>query len=316
MDEDYQSHVREIGVTLQLDDIVHQILEWLTLLKYPKAPQDEKEYEEWLSDLGTGNKSSVYSILYWVLSSYEKLSRRIYLSKFLLPIQPPPDIMIQADSNLVSLLNEYNRLQEEFKIIHKDYENVKFSHSTTGRNIKAEFAQLQDERRQLINQIEDFKSMKHDYSTFDAVFALTSERRQLEEELLHFQGQLRNQKQSSHRAQYLFGVLQKRLHNLNNILNVERSSPSEILGLLKDDIKYLKSSMRDTLVSEKNRLEDEVLTLEVRCQKPVRTLHEVQKLKEKLKDVEDKTNSTREKVTKTCQNSGNNLVNFRQVSHN
>ncbi len=65
---------------------------------------------------GFSKKEALYPILYWILSEYENLRKRTYLSRYLMPVDVPAEYLsMQSSGNLDELLDAYKELQEEVR---------------------------------------------------------------------------------------------------------------------------------------------------------------------------------------------------------
>jgi hypothetical protein len=71
-------------------------------------------------EVGFHTKETIYPILHWVLTEYEHLRKRTYLSRFLMPVDVPLEYMstmnqTSENGNLGDLLEVYKQLQEEVR---------------------------------------------------------------------------------------------------------------------------------------------------------------------------------------------------------
>ena len=72
-------------------------------------------------EVGLHTKATIYPILHWVLTEYEHLRKRTYLSRFLMPMDVPMEYMstmnqTTVNGNLGDLIEVYKQLQEEVRI--------------------------------------------------------------------------------------------------------------------------------------------------------------------------------------------------------
>ena len=116
LDANLQADVR----AAQRDDVVDQILQFLLLHKCDCIPSNGSEDERlfaFVEGLRTGQKDAIYPILHWVLSEYESLEKRTYLSQYLMPVDVPTEYLMQGNGNLEELFEAYKELQAEVSII-------------------------------------------------------------------------------------------------------------------------------------------------------------------------------------------------------
>eukprot|EP00771_Trimastix_marina_P001883 gnl/Trimastix_PCT/2992.p1 GENE.gnl/Trimastix_PCT/2992~~gnl/Trimastix_PCT/2992.p1 ORF type:complete len:677 (+),score=261.50 gnl/Trimastix_PCT/2992:65-2095(+) len=91
----------------------------LTILNY-KPPGDR---EEFVPLFEAGNRNVVYPALLWVLINFSKLEKRVYLSRYLLPIAVPPEILAQSD-DLQAMYRRYYECMDRFKEVHKAHTQI------------------------------------------------------------------------------------------------------------------------------------------------------------------------------------------------
>ena len=117
LDANLQADVR----AAQRDDVVDQILQFLLLHKCDCIPSNGSEDERlfvFVEGLRTGQKDAIYPILHWVLSEYESLEKRTYLSQYLMPVDVPTEYLMQGNGNLEELFEAYKELQAEVSILY------------------------------------------------------------------------------------------------------------------------------------------------------------------------------------------------------
>ena len=79
--------------------------------------------ETYLTNLSNGVKSAVHPTIHWLLSNYTRLQKRAYLGRYLVRVEPPQEF--QQDDVVRDLAQSLKDMQNEFKEVHKDYENKK-----------------------------------------------------------------------------------------------------------------------------------------------------------------------------------------------
>ncbi len=89
------------------DEIVDKMRLFLMTHKCKCLPNDEG---------GFSTKEAMYPVLHWVLSEYENLRKRTYLSRYLMPVDVPVEYLsMQTSGDLLELLDAYKELQEEVR---------------------------------------------------------------------------------------------------------------------------------------------------------------------------------------------------------
>ena len=78
-----------------------------------------------------GNPQVVYPFLQWMLESYTKLQTRGYLARYLVPLSIPEEHF--ADSQIVTMFQQYTMRQAEFKEVHMQLEEARATASNPFR---------------------------------------------------------------------------------------------------------------------------------------------------------------------------------------
>lgn len=140
---------------------VRRIMEFLNVMKF-NIPEDQME--DFQNLMLQGDKEILHTVTHWCLQRFDTLQKRAYLSKFLMPIEVPPDFL--NDDLVVELSQHLKELQAEFKEVHKAADKVQSSGARPAE-LKAEISQLEQEHVQLQNKI---KKMKKDAQADEGYF--------------------------------------------------------------------------------------------------------------------------------------------------
>jgi hypothetical protein len=121
----------------------------------------------------SGHIDAFHIVMYWMLQKHEHLVKRAYLAKYLMPIDVPAEFM--NEDLVIELVNRLKSLQGEFKEVHKTVDQLRASTGTRPAELKAEIAQLEQERLQLQNKITKMKkdSLQHGINTHLITYLLT-----------------------------------------------------------------------------------------------------------------------------------------------
>ena len=117
-------------------------------------------------------------MLFWLLSNFEHLKRVAHISKFLVPLDIPQDI--QVDAQMGEIYQQYKDLQAEFKAVHESTESMR-QDAMKPNELKKEIVQLEAEREQLRQKISSHKS-KTTGPAFAEVLEATSKLRKMQEQ--------------------------------------------------------------------------------------------------------------------------------------
>lgn len=103
-----------------------KLLDMLRNVKY--KPDDGINLTNFRRNLITGERSTIFAILQWLLKNKEQAKKTAYLAKYLIRPDIPSDILGNAD--MVELLEMHDKLMEEFKEAHKNSLSVHQSNSS------------------------------------------------------------------------------------------------------------------------------------------------------------------------------------------
>ncbi|KAF0715670.1 hypothetical protein AaE_011282 [Aphanomyces astaci] len=141
----------KIDIRDELDEQrTYRYMETLQLLKY-QLPPDMDSFREGLSH---GERYVVYPILYWALKNFNVHKKRAYLGRFLAPLQVPQEFL--GNDSLNTMHEHYKALQNEFKGVHKQVEQLRTSKIRPGE-LRKEITQLEEESHQLSEKIAHLK---------------------------------------------------------------------------------------------------------------------------------------------------------------
>lgn len=285
------------------EERAYRLSEFLLILKCDSVPQnDECLYRAWFEALGRGEKEVVLPALSFVLGSYEKLCKRAYLARYLIPIEPPAIVNAQGDANLSELVQEYHNLQLNFKIVHKEYENIKAANRSGAMGLSAEFVKLEDERHQLKDRIKRFRD-DFDGSDFELFVSAVGKMRRAEVEEFRNGERLNEQRQLLHHAERCLREAQHRKRLMHELVSDEQSV-EDVLVQVRSETDALKESIQRDLNPEKDNLEEELIKLDRQNSEPVRTLDDVRRLKDSSLEMNNEIRELEEELKSSRQRDG------------
>lgn len=137
------------------EERVKRIIQFLMVMKFNVTDDQMDDFHMLLMN---GDKDILHTVLHWCLQRFDHLQKRAYLAKYLMPIEVPPEF--QGEPLILDLLSRLKDMQADFKEVHKAVDQVR---STGARptELKAEIAQLENERIQLQNKISRMKRDSH-----------------------------------------------------------------------------------------------------------------------------------------------------------
>ncbi|KAA6400009.1 MAG: putative Intraflagellar transport protein 81 [Streblomastix strix] len=110
-------------VDIRVEDIQDTSFRLATFLTRTLAYKPKNGFEGLKDDLEQMKKPVLQSVALWLLEGREKHEQRVYLAKYLLRIEIPPDILSQDDF-LIDANNQYIEAMENFKQTHKAYKEL------------------------------------------------------------------------------------------------------------------------------------------------------------------------------------------------
>jgi intraflagellar transport protein 81 len=130
---------------------VRQIIQFLVVMKF-NIP--EEQMEDFQNLLLEGDKEMLQTIMHWCLQKFEHLQKRAYLAKYLMPVEIPAEFF--NDDLIAELSQRLKELQTDFKDVHKAADQTRSSGAKPSE-LKAEIAQLEQEKTHLQNKIQKMK---------------------------------------------------------------------------------------------------------------------------------------------------------------
>eukprot|EP01001_Neometanema_parovale_P007034 NODE_335_length_2651_cov_125.253560_g315_i0.p1 GENE.NODE_335_length_2651_cov_125.253560_g315_i0~~NODE_335_length_2651_cov_125.253560_g315_i0.p1 ORF type:complete len:767 (-),score=234.06 NODE_335_length_2651_cov_125.253560_g315_i0:282-2582(-) len=129
-----------------------RLFDFLCAILNYKVPANK--VQELQQALGTGDETRIYPILHWVLSRMPENAKRVYLAKYLIPLNVPED-MVASDDGVREVHMQYKQLVEQFKEAHKGVERMKAK--SDADSAKAWMNELEQEQKLLAQKVENAK---------------------------------------------------------------------------------------------------------------------------------------------------------------
>lgn len=255
-----------------------RIAQFLNLMKYPSMGPN---LEAFMQGLATGKRDVLYPVLHWLLLELDKLKKRAYLARFLIPIEVPQEFF-QAPE-VKDTFAAYKALQKRFTQQHKTVEKFR-QNKRAPSELKREIQQLEVERGQLKEKIGKLRSVTSDIKGFGEMLKVTSEYRQeqeievkLHERIQEQQHLLRLEEQQYEETRKQLATMERKYEQGANL------SAADTLNRLELEVSeakvQLKTTMPQQFVARKERLaqledemmkapktQDDIRALESKCQ--------------------------------------------------
>lgn len=259
-----------------------RITKFLHLLKYKDIPQMEEDRDKWMHDLGTGQKTVIYPLLHWILSTYDSLCRRAYLGRFLVPFELPTEFTVHSNPVLIGLMNSYKELQGEFKLAHKEYERVKGKSTRPSSELAKEIRQLEEERRQVKDRIEILASKTKNFSGFDKMLQMTRKIREEQDREICLQDRMKEQKRQLYLAEKKYSEIKGRLESSES-----SGSTDAILNELERELKESTRIIYTKNAVEKRELQEQIDQLMRERVQPKKTEEDLERVRNEVIELED-----------------------------
>lgn len=287
---------------------VKSIIQFLTVMKFNVPPEQVADFEE---SLMQGDKDTLTSIMFWCLQNFDRLQKRAYLAKFLMPVDIPPDF--QGDDLIMELVMKLKEMQGEFKDVHKQVDQIRQTTGARPQELKAEITQLEQERVQLQNKVSRMKREVHaDDNYFQEMLKATSALRKEQEEEMKIHDRLMEGRRTLQEAEMQFSNSQKRLNDIRSG-GTQNQTAEQLLNKLQRDVRELQDR-RETL-------ESAVIEREMHLEKlqswessdRVTTEDDVLHKKDQVSDMEDQVRQLQNQLEASLEKN-TKLVVFRQAS--
>jgi intraflagellar transport protein 81 len=292
------------------EERVERVLRFLSVMKYT-ANFDEQQMADFQDSLLAGDKDVLHTIMYWALQKFEHLQKRAYLAKFLMPVDIPPEF--QGEDLILQLSDDLRALQGDFKVVHKEVDQIRQTVGSRPGELKSEIQQLEQEYFQLQSKVSRMKKESHgDDAYFQEMLKATSTLRKEQEEEMRIHERLLDSRKFLQETDMRFGDSQKRLGDLRSA-GTQSQSAEQLLGKLVRDVRELQDR-RETL-------EGAVVEREMHMEKlqgwdrsdRVTTDDDVRAKRDQVHDMEDRVRAMQNDLD-VLLDRNNKLVVFRQAS--
>ncbi|KAJ8561653.1 hypothetical protein ON010_g8028 [Phytophthora cinnamomi] len=254
---------RHSGVDLraEADEVrAQRYLEFLQLLKF-QLPRDIDGFREALVH---GDRQTIYTLLHWALKSLPAHQKRAYLGRFLAPLNVPQEYF--GDGSLNAMYEHYQQLQNQFKAVHKEVDQLRASKSRPGE-LRREISQLEEESQQLTEKIANLKKKTTSDPGFQELLAATSALRKEQEEQAKLAERKRDQMLSLSLAEKRAREAEARLQDLRASLSQD-ATPEQLFERLA--------------VSEFRTQQETLQRLERALSEPPKTEHDIADMEDEV----------------------------------
>ncbi|XP_046676776.1 intraflagellar transport protein 81 homolog [Homalodisca vitripennis] len=282
-----------------------RLLTMLRVLKY--KPSSETNVGQFRQGLVQGEKGVIHPILEWLLRNLDDLKKRAYLAKYLVKIEIPPEIL--GDVDIAGLMEQYDRLIEDFKATHKESERIKLSGSSTAE-LRADIEAMEKEHNIVLKKIERLQRKVENVENREVMLEACKELRVERER----QKDLASQKVEESVA---VQQLQQKATRLSQQLRELRQSslgatPQGLLQRLEEETKMTSYIVTQKLPREIEQRQKEVDILSMVATEPTLTRSNLDLLQAKIQVLTSEVNELVEKHLATSNPAEDKLAPFRQ----
>lgn len=290
-------------------DLVTKLLAFLAVVRFPMP--DEAERENYIRTLGEGDKVVVYPILHWVLQRLPQVQKRAYLAKFLLPVEVPGEFM--QDDMLVEIYQAHKNLQEQFKDVHKQLDQLRSQPSRPGE-MKTEITTLEDERKQLLAKIERLKKQNSEEDGFAPLLEATSSLRQQQDEEARLGDNMRKQRMALQHAHQRNQEVSERLQALKRSQGANMTAEA-MLQQLQREVMELQQRVEGVMPRELEQQNQRLVRLQEQMYEPQRTREDVDSLRGEVEALDHRCSQIRRQIDEDFgSRKDNKLAMFRQTA--
>lgn len=299
------------------DQISDRIVQFLQIHKYDCIQfYDDDKPVDLIDGIRQGKKKTIYPILHWILSNHEYLTKRSYLSSFLMPIDVPVDFLDEKNNpSLEELVNTYKELQLEFVEVHKEHEAT----SSTGRrplsDILQNTKQLKAIKQNLLKKVEHEKAQKRLNETFQHVLEIANKIRQAQEDEIRLEEQKGEQIQSMAIANRRLKQVRIVYDILMNVVTNEEMPIEEVLTRLEEESNRSVNQQEMELISQRQELELKLQQTQKELAGFIHTDVDLEQLENLVDELDDELLSKRREL-ESINSDGivlNRLAAFKQV---
>lgn len=284
----------------------NRMMDFLRILKF-KVPQNNAE--RFKIALGNGDRSAVYHVLHYLLSRLEPLKTRAYLARFLVNVEIPSAFL--HDEAIQDVYQHYKQLQREFKETHKAVESLRHNTMQPGE-LKREIAQLEEEKGQLIEKINNLKRKTEDMPGFKELYDVTSALRREQEDETKLLDQGREQQASLEMCQRKLEELRRRYEELS--ASQRDDDPDELLSRMEREVQEQHDLLEEKIPGELQEAYDRLGDVERGLSEPIKTQSDVDEVEARVLKTRREIDSLQEQVDRSRRLSGSDdkLKMFRQ----
>lgn len=197
------------------------------------------------TSLVRGDKKVIHPILYWIFENKLRVKKTIYLARFLIPLDLPPEAM--AIPEVSSLWSQYHSEMDAFKEAHKLYEHSLEEGAQT-KELRSDIGAIESEIENVKKRIERTQSRLDKVPQQELLLEAAHNLRIERERAKEVQSQIDEQKLGLQRANTSQERYKKELNNAR--LAAQGASPQNLLETIVEEVQVLEFMVQQKLPQE------------------------------------------------------------------
>ena len=227
------------------------------------------------------DRNIVYPLLHYLLQRLPQLRKRAYLARFLMNIKIPQQFAM--DPEVSEVYQQYKILQKDFKVTHKTLDKLQGSTLSPG-DLKKEITQLEEEKHQLHDKIENLKRKTQGMDGFEELLKVTSALRREQEEEAKLDERMAEQQSQLAMANRRYQEISHKLIELKQSMGSDgRISATQLLERLDEDVSQLERMAQQTLPEEFRHRRQKLEKLQRTLSEPPKTETDVQQIQQEVR---------------------------------
>ncbi|KAF0696267.1 Aste57867_12965 [Aphanomyces stellatus] len=310
----------KVDIRDELDEQrTYRFMELLQLLKY-QLPPDIDSFRDGLTH---GERYVVYPVLYWALKNFPVHKKRAYLGRFLAPLQVPQEFLgndctycfrstlLMVDTALNTMHEHYKTLQNEFKSVHKQVEQLRTSKIRPGE-LRKEITQLEEESHQLSEKIAHLKKKTANESGFKDILEATSALRKEQEEQAKLAERKRDQMMGLNMAEKRSRDYENRVNEMRSSINTNMQ-PDQLFDQLQAQVDRHRDILVNKFPAEFHAQQEKLHHLEAALNEPAKTEADIADMEDEIQNLKNSIQNLTEQLNDAQRAAGDDkLAIFRQ----
>jgi len=299
---------QEPPINIRDEDPEEMLRRMLKMFQFLKYKPDTSDMGTFRSGLVGGQREILYPIFKWLLANLPSLKVRAYLSKYLVPIKVPPEML--ANQQLQQTHEKYLGHIEEFKEAHKEVESFRTSEFSISA-IKDDITMMEKEKEQIAKRVERIKKKTERLPEYDEMLKTATLLRIEQEREDQLQRAANEQQTQLESAESKHKAAMEKLRSLR--ANAVNGGPEVLLARTEEEHRMVKYMESEKLPKEIDDRRQTIAKLEKVVHEPLLSRDDLAPLHDQMNALTTATNKLIEQRMISNNSSGDKQVSmFRQ----